>query len=535
MMKTKYITAKRIVVSEKTNNAENLLTNNELQPRFVWEGFTEIKKSGYVLLDFGKELRGGVRVTIQAVSQSPAKYRIVFGESVMEALSHIGYKSASNDHATRDMIINAPEMSSECHGSTGFRFVKIEAVDADLTISTVKAASEIKDIEYKGSFECSDELLNRIWQVGAYTVHLNMNEYVWDGIKRDRLVWIGDLNPEIATIKAVFGYDESVENSLDIIKRDTPSSKWMNNIPSYSMWWIINHYDWFMQNGNIKYLKEQAEYIKELVENGVNWLKSIKPKEFKFDYFIDWSNAENTENSIYGLFAVFYKAFICAGKIFKYLDDGVWSNKCFEYAKYLKENTPKNVASKTAAALGAYSGIKDAKEINNKILSVSEYSGLSPFLGYYIISARAMAGDMIGSLNVIRKFWGAILKMGATTFWEDFDLDWLENSAPIDIVTPDGMNDIHGDFGKHCYTQFRHSLCHGWAGGPTAFLSEWVLGIKIIEPGCKKIKIEPNLGDLEYAKGTYPTPYGNICIDHLNCKSKIETIVTAPSEIEIVR
>ena len=146
-----------------------------------------------------------------------------------------------------------------------------------------------------------------------------------------------------------------------------------------------------------------------------------------------------------------------------------------------------------------------------------------------------MAGDMIGSLNVIRKFWGAILKMGATTFWEDFDLDWLENSAPIDIVTPDGMNDIHGDFGKHCYTQFRHSLCHGWAGGPTAFLSEWVLGIKIIEPGCKKIKIEPNLGDLEYAKGTYPTPYGNICIDHLNCKSKIETIVTAPSEIEIVR
>jgi hypothetical protein len=33
-----------------------------------------------------------------------------------------------------------------------------------------------------------------------------------------------------------------------------------------------------------------------------------------------------------------------------------------------------------------------------------------------------------------------------------------------------GKKDLHGDFGAHCYVGFRHSFCHGWAGGPTAWL-----------------------------------------------------------------
>ena len=111
-------------------------------------------------------------------------------------------------------------------GFTGFRFVKLEALHGDITVKTVRAETDIKDIEYKGSFRSSDELLNKIWQTGAYTVHLNMHDYVWDGVKRDRLVWIGDTNPEIATIKSrLFGYDESVPNSLDFVKEENlPSS-----------------------------------------------------------------------------------------------------------------------------------------------------------------------------------------------------------------------------------------------------------------------------------------------------------------------
>lgn len=58
-----------------------------------------------------------------------------------------------------------------------------------------------------------------------------------------------------------------------------------------------------------------------------------------------------------------------------------------------------------------------------------------------------------------------MLDMGATTFWEDFDMDWMENAARIDQIVPAGKKDIHGDYGAYCYRGFRHSLCHGWASG----------------------------------------------------------------------
>ena len=121
-------------------------------------------------------------------------------------------------------------------------------------------------------------------------------------------------------------------------------------------------------------------------------------------------------------------------------------------------------------------------------------------------------------------------------FWEDFDLNWLPNAARIDEIVPEGKNDIHRDFGAHCYQKFRHSFCHGWASGPTSWLSEYVLGVQVVEPGCKVIRIIPHLGDLKWVKGTFPTPYGIISISHkLDDNGKIVTEVDAPSEILVLR
>jgi len=85
-----------------------------------------------------------------------------------------------------------------------------------------------------------------------------------------------------------------------------------------------------------------------------------------------------------------------------------------------------------------------------------------------------------------------MIKMGATTFWEEFDLDWMKGTSRIDVPEKDNIPCIHVPFGKSCYVGLRLSLCHGWASGPTSFLSRYVLGVKPIEPGYKKIKIEPS-------------------------------------------
>ena len=153
-----------------------------------------------------------------------------------------------------------------------------------------------------------------------------------------------------------------------------------------------------------------------------------------------------------------------------------------------------------------------------------------------MLRAMALAGNYQGALDVIRTYWGAMLDVGATTFWEDFNMEWLPDAGRIDELVPAGKKDIHGDYGAYCYQGFRHSLCHGWASGPTSWLSEYVLGVQVVEPGCRTVRIIPHLGDLEWVEGTFPTPYGVIEIRHeKGADGKVISHINAPEEIVIVR
>ncbi len=88
-----------------------------------------------------------------------------------------------------------------------------------MNLQETTAVFRYRDIPYLGTFRCSDDRLNQIWTTGAYTVHLNMQEYIWDGIKRDRIIWMGDMHPEMSSICAVFGEEESFYASLDMAIR----------------------------------------------------------------------------------------------------------------------------------------------------------------------------------------------------------------------------------------------------------------------------------------------------------------------------
>jgi hypothetical protein len=142
-----------------------------------------------------------------------------------------------------------------------------------------------------------------------------------------------------------------------------------------------------------------------------------------------------------------------------------------------------------------------------------------------------LAKDTIPALQLIRKYWGAMLDFGATSFWEDFDLDWITNASPIDILPQKDKKDLHADFGNYCYKGLRHSLSHGWSCGPAPFLSERVLGVKFLSPGGSKIAVKPDLGDLEYVEGTYPTPHGTVKI-YADKSGKLS--IEAPTAVEII-
>lgn len=497
-------------------------------------------KPASVLLDFGCEIHGGI--VIYAWKDSSGKgagVRVRFGESALEAMSEIGENNATNDHALRDITTQIASMSMTPVGETGFRFVRIDLLEPDqeLELKTVKGVLIFKDLQYKGKFHCSDDLLNRIWDTGAYTVHLNIQNYIWDGIKRDRLVWAGDLHPEIMAIKTVFGKEETVEKSLDFVRDEAPLPGWMNDFPAYSMWWAVIQYDWYMYTGDIDYLRGQHEYLKGL-EKQMSDAISEKGEDITPETrFLDWPSQQDPGVVDAGLQALHVLAADRMRYLFEQLGDREMAGKCRHDVEKLRRYPADCKQAKQASAMQVLAGMKDAIQANRNLLSRGGAEGMSTFMGYYILTARAMAGDYQGCLDCIREYWGGMLSIGATTFWEDFDVKWLENALPLDAWKAEkGKIDVHGTYGGYCYTGYRHSLCHGWSAGVVTWLSEQILGVQIMEPGCRKIRIAPHLGDLDFAEGSYPTPYGEIRISV--CKGAdgaVECQVEAPEEIEIVK
>lgn len=536
---------KRIIWTDgEVKNSEALLEEREFQISLGAHNPCIMKstkrKKASILLDYGQEIHGGIRLLVWNSSiAAGATVRVRFGESVGEAMAEIGgSQNATNDHARRDVKAEVGMMSMNPIGETGFRFVRIdlEDTDAEIWLKSVPAIFVYKDVEYKGSFTCSDPLLNRIWDVGAYTVHLNMQEYVWDGIKRDRLVWIGDMHPETTTIQAVFGEDDAVERSLDFIREETPLPGWMNNYASYTMWYVIIVYDWYFHTGKKEFLEKQREYLEGVAEQLSQYIDENGQDTVREGRFLDWPSEGKAKVVDAGVQAIHVWAVESLKKIFGILGDEKWVKKCEADLKKLRSYETDYEDSKQAAALLVINGMKDAAEVNEKLLKQGGARGMSSFMGYYILTARAMAGDYQGCLECIREYWGGMLSLGATTFWEDFDVRWLENASRIDELPEEGKVDVHGTYGDFCYVGYRHSFCHGWASGATPWLSENVLGIQVMEAGCRKVKIEPHLGDLEWAEGTYPTPYGTIRVEHRKMKDgSIDTRIDAPKEIEIYR
>lgn len=491
-----------------------------------------------IVIDFGKEIQGGLEIITTKNNAKPAGYvRIRFGESVQETMSQTGVQGATNDHAMRDFTIMLPWLGRLEVGNTGFRFVRLDLVDpeTEIEIKEINAIFTFRDIPYLGSFQCNDERLNQIWLTGAYTVHLNMQDYLWDGIKRDRLVWIGDMHPEVMTINSVFGFNEVVPKSLDLVRDITPLPAWMNGISSYSMWWILIQRDWYMYHGDLDYLKKQKDYLVALLKELASNIDDSGSEILKGRRFLDWPTSENKEAIHAGLQALMVMAFQAGAELCKVLDDPASVKLCASSIEKLKRHVPEMAGSKQAAALLALAGMVPAQIANQEVLSKDGVHKMSTFYGYYMLKARALAGDYQGALDNIRQYWGSMLDLGATTFWEDFDIDWMKNAARIDEVVPLGKVDIHGSYGNYCYKGFRHSFCHGWASGPTSWLTQYILGVNVVEPGCRVILIKPHLCDLKWVTGSFPTPYGVLKIKHVKGKNnKLETTYNAPKGVKVI-
>jgi hypothetical protein len=133
-------------------------------------------------------------------------------------------------------------------------------------------------------------------------------------------------------------------------------------------------------------------------------------------------------------------------------------------------------------------GVKNNVLLNDKIQKIT-----TPYMRFYELEALCTLGEHDYVLQQIRDYWGGMLQLGATSFWEEFN--------------PDTQGEEHYEmYGR----PFGKSLCHSWGASPIYLLGKYYLGVKPTGPGYKEYIIEPNLGDLEWMDGVVPTPNGEI-------------------------
>ena len=455
---------------------------------------TELHPGGKMMLDFGSSFHGGIRINTIGFGTA---VRVKFGESVSEAAGN------SNQECSRkDAVLDLPTSGMLEYGNTVFRFVEITNVgDRDISLLNIIGVALECDIDVTGSFESSDCRLNDIWKTAVRTVHLCMQDYIYDGAKRDRIVWMGDMHPEVKGILCAFSDHSIIRDSFEFLIAQAPATRPMNNIYTYSCWFIISVWDYYLASGDRAFLQRHADYFETMLKTFAAFIDENGSECIPERRFLDWPNNDNLDAKHAGIQALLFWMMQTGEAILNELGRNA------DFARLaqnkLKKHIPSPAGRKAPAALLQLTGFADAE----KVLEDDPFNDVSTFYGYYVIQAK----KTIPALDLIRRYWGAMLDFGATTFWEDFDLKWTRNACRIDEYPVPGKDDIHADFGKYCYVGLRHSLSHGWSCGPAPFLSERVLGVRFVAPG--KVSISPDLGDLEYARGTIPAPGGLITVE----------------------
>ena len=469
-----YLLPTRVIAGDKIANEDTLFIHKGLYATInynqnEWNQYLKMDGLGaYIILDFGKEMHGGIRVMTNWITNAECRVRLRFGESLGEVNSSIGEKNAKNAHSPRDFETMFCAYADMTLGQTGFRFVRIDLLEEKyIYFKNIFCENIILDETPIYIYQGQDERIKEIFETAKRTVDLcSSSGYIWDGIKRDRLVWAGDLAPEVMALTAIYGRLPVVENTMDMLTDIAPLPKYMNAIYTYSMWWIIILADYYKEFGCKDYIEKHLPYFTKLVEQMDELVDEKGDLCNTIRYLVDWPTKDSADELV-GVRAIFLMAMNGAEMLMK--DFGI-STATVEKIKAKLMLQPLQVEGKKQVIALKYFATGELTDEDYAKLIEGRAKGFSTFMSYYVLTTIASRDEQL-AIELMKEYYGAMLDRGATSFWEDFHMEWLEGSGRIDEID-DTKLDIHGDFGAHCYVGLRHSLCHGWSAGVAKFIKE---------------------------------------------------------------
>ena len=499
-----------------------------------------------LLFDFGKEVSG--RLEIVSSAQQPVQLQMNFGESENEATPETSFLG------TRALIVPPGETT---HGPlTAFRFALVVFVSDPEAERFVhfRVDQVLRNVRQDGSFECSDQLLNQVWNTSVYTALLGMQEVYWDAPKRDRNPFSGDLFVAGRTVQVAFGRQPIVLDTLNdllrrvcIVEAFDITCQNINGIPSYSAWWVSEVADQYRLSGDLTYVKGHRDDLLRLLDLMTRELNhdtfdptTMGEREYVFadqsPGMIQVSSAAPIDALAITTF-VYCQAFADAAFLFQELGDSDLATSYAQTAANIKKASLSTYLDRSTGTFGSrtqtnamavMSGVASPEisaAIFDKILIEAPAFPVSPYFDYFVISAMAQTGHREEALSLIRQVWGSMLTAGATSFWEVYD-----PSCPSSSNYHACLLNFVNTFNNQRTPRYYISLAHAWSSGPAPWLHQEILGIRPLTPGFNTIQIRPDLAGLQWAHGSEPTPFGIISISIQSGATRVELELPAGME-----
>ncbi len=486
---------------------------------------------GTVFVDFGEELVGHLAIHTPA----PVKLTVSPGESEAEARD----LDERTENPLRAVELSTPGTWRDPRRSA-LRYVLVrndspEPADLHVTLDAFEA-----DLALRGTFRCADPLLEQVYETGRRTVLRCTHDYVEDGPKRDRLLWLGDL----AAVATVFG---KTIGDLTPLRRSlllAAGTQLRNGalpgvgphpndlvVADYVPQFVLAAERHLALSGDV----DTAGLLFPVVRRALAFLgertgpEGLVGPEEETDWwvFLDWDRREPFGCPVekQGYVTVLSLLTACAldagarmaASLGAAREERSWSERASLLREHVVErcweDVPRGLVvdwvrggemsrhmSRFTTAWAVLAGVGTAPQ-RSTLLDVLGSSGgrLGPTTTGYgqttNVEALFSGGRAQAALDVIRAYWGGMLARGASTFWESFD--------------PDEQRDTELElYGR----RYGVSLCHGWSGAVAGTLATHVLGVEPASPGYARTTIAPQLGDLAWAEGEVPTPHGPIVV-----------------------
>jgi hypothetical protein len=406
-------------------------------------------------------------------------------------------------------------------------------------IQLIESAYPAKSI---GSFSCSDESLNKIWNISERTLKLCMEDVFTDCPLYEQTLWVGDERNESLFAYYLFDSRDIARRCINIaaqslerfpiISAQVPSS-WRCLLPAWSFLWGISVWEYYFYTGDTNFLRNMWQNVISNLKGAQSFLSKEGLFSGPFWNMFDWANIDDKHKIVLHNSMFMVGAIDAALKCAAVLKDNPQTSWLMEFRENLCHSINKtwnserkaypdsihedgnisNSVSQHTSFLSVLYDIIENKNFGSAVENMLHPSDStvkvgSPFAIFYLYEAleKIAKDDMI--IKSIYKSYLPMLEAKATTVWESF---------------------ASGTTGNGKFPTRSH--CHAWSAAPVYFLNRIILGIRQTEQGCKAFEISPKPNGLTYAKGTVATIHGSIFVEWSINGKKMDINIKKPSNV----